>query len=71
MFFEPVPKGSSGFSNVFLRAVYIWLFEFVDYSFFVVFVPFFKCHEEGFYSVGPFEVYLYYLVVAWPFKPLP
>ena len=31
MFFESVPKGSAGFSNVFLGAVYVWAFEFVDY----------------------------------------
>ena len=31
MFFESVPKGSARFSNVFLRAVYVLAFEFVDY----------------------------------------
>ena len=31
MFFGSFPKGSAGFSNVFLRAVYVGAFEFVDY----------------------------------------
>ena len=31
MFFELVPKGSVRFSKVFLGAVYMWAFEFVDY----------------------------------------
>ena len=30
MFFEPVPKYSPRLSNVLLRTVYVWAFEFVD-----------------------------------------
>ena len=32
VFFEPISKSSTRFSYVFLRAVYMWAFEFVDYS---------------------------------------
>ena len=60
------------FSNVFPRAVYMWAFEFVDYpTFFKFVVPVFGCHGESFYSVGPFEVYLYSLVVTCPLESFP
>ena len=32
VFFEPVPKSPARFSYVFLKAVCMWAFEFVDYS---------------------------------------
>ena len=72
MFLEPVPKFSPRFSNIFLRTVYVRAFEFVDYPTLLKFVvPVLECHEECFYSVCAFEMYLYSLVVACPFKPLP
>ena len=72
MFFESIPTCSPRFSNVFLRVLYMWAFEFVDYTTLLKFVvPVFGCHEESFYSVGPFEGYLYSLVVAYPFKIFP
>ena len=38
MFFEPVPESSARFSNVLLRAVYMWAFEFVDHPILFKFV---------------------------------
>ena len=72
MFLEHVPKCSPIFSNVFLRIVYEWAFKFVDYPTLLKFVvPVLGCHEECFYSVCTFQMYLFSLVVACPFKSLP
>ena len=50
----------------------MWALEFVDYSTLLLFVvPVLGCHKKGFSIVGPLEVYLYSLVVACPFTPLP
>ena len=68
MFFEPVPKCSPRLSNVLLRTVYVWAFEFVDNPALLKFVvPILGCHEKCFYCVCTFEVYLYSLVIACPF----
>ena len=57
--------------NIFLRTVYVWAFKFVDYSTLLKFVvPVLGCHEECFYSVCTFEMYLYSLV-AFFFNPSP
>ena len=72
MFLEPVPKCSPRFSNIFLRTVYVWVFKFVDYPTVLKFVvPVLGCHEECFNIVCAFDVYLYSLVVAYPFEFLP
>ena len=46
MFFELIPKCSTRFSNVFIGAVYVWAFEFVDYPTLLKFgAPVFRCHK--------------------------
>ena len=45
MFLEPVPKCSPRFSNIFLRTVCVWAFEFLDYPTLLKFVvPVLGCH---------------------------
>ena len=69
MFFELVPKCSPRLSNVHLRTVYVWGFEFVDKPTVLKFVvPVLGCHEKCFYDVCTFEMYLYSLVVTCPFE---
>ena len=71
MFFEPVPKCSPRFSNIFLRTVYVWAFEFVDNPTLLQFVIPVLMTEECFYSVFAFEMYLYSLVVTFRSLLLP
>ena len=71
VFFDPVPKCSTRFSNIFFRADYVWAFEFVDNPTFLQIIVFiFACNKEGFYSVCAFEMHLYSFVSTCPFELL-
>ena len=56
VFFDPISKSPARFSDIFLRAVYVWAFKLVDNLTFLHFAVFIcGCHEECFMVFVPLK----------------
>ena len=72
VFFDHIPKCPARFCNIFLRTVYMWIFQLIDNPTFLQFAVFiFGCHEEFCYCVCALEMQLYSFVVTCLFELLP
>ena len=65
MFFEPLTKGSRGFTNVLLIALHpVTLISVDDPTFFLNGILIFRGHEEVFYCIASLEVHVHPIFTA-------